>query len=94
MQTARKVTSSESFEFIEESVFAYMTSLKDRLEALSLSPITNEAEIRAVKAALDKLIIDMQALSNSLTEGTSSDNIHGYLRDNVVLEKGYGTTAA
>jgi hypothetical protein len=55
-----------SYEIIENSVFLKTTSFKDRLERISVQPIENEAAVRAVKAATDQLITDMQAFSNSL----------------------------
>lgn len=70
--TAKVIAFVSTYEAIEESVFANTTSFKDRLDAISVCQVENEAHVQSVKAAMDQLISDMQAFSHSLTEGPRS----------------------
>lgn len=94
MQTAQDLIFVSTYTSLEEAAFTIMTSLKDRLEALSLRPIENEADARSLATDLATLSSDTQALSNSLTEGTSSDINLGHLRNGLCFEKGIGSAAA
>lgn len=76
MQQLSNIVIGSSFEEIEDAVFANLTSFKGRLDVLSVQPITSEAAVHEAKAALDKLMTDMQAFSNSLTEGPRSGFHH------------------
>jgi hypothetical protein len=64
--------SNPSIELIEENVFANTQSFLQRLARISETPIDKEADVLAVKAALNQLTTDMQAFSHSLTEGPRS----------------------
>jgi hypothetical protein len=70
MQTTSQNASDLSL--VEENLFSKTQSFLRRLEQISFTPIDKEADILAVKAALDQLTTDMQAFSTSFTEGPRS----------------------
>lgn len=95
MQTAQDLIFVSSYVPLELAVCNKMTILKDQMEDLSLLPIENEEDVRALKIALEKFISDTQALSQSLPEGTRSDDINlGHFRSTSSFEKGAGSAAA
>ena len=71
------MTDSVDYEIIEESILEKATDFMERLAAVSLQPVTNEADVETVTDELESLISDMQAFSNSLTEGHQRGSIRG-----------------
>ena len=71
MQTINAKTTT--IEATEERLFASATSFTERMQEISYMSIEKEADVLAAKAAMDQLISDMQAFSNSLIlEGPES----------------------
>ena len=67
------LSTSAALEAIEARVFENTQSFIQALHEISMVPVETEADVLAVKAALDQLTTDMQALSNSLiVEGPRS----------------------
>lgn len=95
MQQQQTVTClPPDFAAIESAFFSKMTDLGDRVQELSCAPIEHEADILDAKKRMDHLISDMQALSNSLMEGTRSGFNLGHLRSAIGIPEGAGSAAA
>lgn len=93
MQQSQGATSLPiNYAFAEEAFLSTMTDLTDKASELSLAPIENEADILDAKQRLDQLISDMQALSNSLMEGTRSGINLGHVRAGLGLEESNGSS--
>lgn len=78
----------------EEALFSTMTDLGDQCGEIATMPVTTKAELLDAKARLEQLISDMQALSNSLMEGTSSGINLGHVRTGIGFEESNGTSGS
>lgn len=71
------MTQHVDYEIIEETILEKTNDFAARMEEISLRPVTSEADVEGVTDELDALISDMQAFSNSLTEGHQRGSIRG-----------------
>lgn len=71
------MTQHVDYEIIEETILEKTNDFAARMEEISLRPVTSEADVEGVTDELDALISDMQAFSNSLTEGHQRGSILG-----------------